>query len=251
MRSHYALFLSAAALLLLPGCAKEPLGGVKGIPMQVTPSLEGDTRASLTAANLTEFYLQLDCADANYGYCGKLSKSGTDWTAAQQLLWKDATTSVSYSAALFGSHVFTAAEFASGVNLAVPANQSTQAGLNSADLLTSPAAEIKSEDTAGGVLPVNLGHGLTKVNFVLTLGGAFYDANLGRTDNPVTAFTVKGTKTGFNFKPRTGVVTVTAGTQASISARPGRIAPPRKRRRASTSSKVIALPQSTTRTGSG
>ena len=244
MRSHYVLFLAAAALLLLPGCVKEPPGGGEGIPMTVTPSLEEETKASLTPADLTEFYLQLDCSDAHFAYCGKLSKSGTDWTAAQQLLWKDATTSVSYSAALFGSHAFTAAEFASGVNLAVPANQSTQAGLNSADLLTSPAAVIKYEDTAGGVLPVNLAHGLTKVNFVLTLGSAFYDANIGRTANPVTAFTVKGTHTGFNFKPQTGVVTVTGGTQANISARPGTYTPGTAASKASTATfEAILVPQ--------
>ena len=245
MKSYYSLFLAAASLLLLPGCTKEPMGSGEGIPMRVAPSLDGCTRASLTSANLTEFYLQINCTDAAFGYFEKLTKSGTGWEAGKRLLWKNETTTVSYSAAFFGSHAFTESEFTSGVNLSIPANQSTQAGLNSADLLTLPAADIKYEDTAGGVLPVNLHHGLAKVKFVLTLGGAFYDANLGRTANPVTVFTVKGANTGFNFKPHTGVVTVTGGTQADITPLAGAYTPGTASSKAATATyEAILLPQS-------
>ena len=245
MRSFYTLFLAAASLLLPLGCTKEPVDSGGGIPMQVAPSLDGGTRASLTSANLTEFYLQMDCTDAAFDYFGKLTKSGSGWDAGKQLSWKNETTPVSYSAAFFGSHAFTASEFASGVNLSIPANQSTQAALNSADLLTVPASDIKYEDTAGGILPVNLHHGLAKVNFVLTLGSAFYDANLGRTTNPVTVFTVKGANTGFNFKPLTGVVTVTGGTQADITPLTGAYTPSTASSKSATATyEAILLPQS-------
>lgn len=219
------LFLIAAGLTLLSGCTKEPAWEGGGLRMQVAPSLEGDTRASLTSDDLTEFYLQLGCADAAFSYFGTVTKSGEDWAASKQLFWKDETTPVSCSAALFGSHAFTAGEFSGGVDLTVPADQSTQESLNSADLLTLPAADIKYEDTTDGVLPVTLGHGLTKVNFVLTLGDAFYDAGLGLTASPVTAFTVKGANTGFIFKPQTGTVTVTASTQADITPLAGTYTP--------------------------
>ena len=245
MKDHSTLFLAATALILLfTGCTKESVDGGNGIPMRVAPSLDVGTKASITQADLTEFYLQMDCADAAFSYFGKLTKSGTGWAAGKQLLWKNETTPVSYSAAFFAGHAFTASEFAAGVNLAVPANQSTQAGLNSADLLTLPAADIKYEDTAGGVLPVTLSHGLTKVNFVLTLGGAFYDAGLGLTGSPVTAFKVNGANTGFNFKPHTGVVTVTGGTQADITPRPGTYTPGTAASKAATATfEAILVPQ--------
>ena len=238
-------FIAAAALLLLAGCSKEPAGGGEGIPMRVAASLSGDTRASLTTDGLTEFYLQLGCADAAYGYFGKVTKSGTDWAAGKQLFWKDKTTPVNRSAAFFGDHAFTEDEFANGVDLTVPADQSTQAGLNSADLLTLKAADIKYEDTAGGVLPVELSHGLTKLNFVLTLGEAFYDAKIGLAANPVTAFTVKGANAVFHFKPLTGDVTVTAGTQADITPLQGAYTPGTATAKAATVTfEAILVPQS-------
>lgn len=218
--------IAALAILTLASCTKEAGGGPgEGLPMRVVSSLAGETKASMQTADLQEFYLQLACADAAYGYFGKVSKSGTDWSAARQLFWKDETTPVSACAAFYGGHAFTAAEFSGGVNLAVPADQSTQAGLNSADLLTLPAASVKYEDTADGELPVALGHGLAKVNFVLTLGSAFYEAGVGLDANPVTVFTVKGANTGFNFKPQSGAVTVTAATQADITPLAGTYTP--------------------------
>ena len=209
----------ATALLALPvSCTKETgdnPGG--GIPLRVVPSFAGETKASLQTSDLQEFYLQLNCADAAFGFFGKMSKSGTAWSAGKQLLWKDETTPITTCAAYFGGHTFTAAEFSAGANLAIPTDQHTQAGLNSADLLTQPAASVKYVDTTDGELPVTLDHGLAKVNFVLSLGAAIYDANIGRTENPVTDFTVKGTNKGFNFNPQTGAVSVTAGTQADIT----------------------------------
>ena len=217
----------ATALLVLPvSCTKETeddSGG--GIPLRVVPSFAGETKASLQTSDLQEFYLHLNCADAAFRFFGKMSKSGTAWSAGKQLLWKDETTPITACAAYFGGHAFTAAEFSAGVNLAVPTDQHTQAGLNSADLLTQPAVSTKYVDTTDGEFPVTLDHGLAKVNFVLSLRYAIYDANIGRTENPVTDFTVKGTNTGFSFNPQTGAVSVTAGTQADITPLAGTYTP--------------------------
>ena len=244
-KSILRALIAAVAGMLLAGCAKEPAGGGEGIPMRVAAWVEGGTRASLTTDGLTEFYLQLGCADAAYGYFGKVTKSGTDWVASKQLLWKDETTPVNFSAAFFGDHAFTEDEFADGADLTLPSGQGTQAGLNGADLLTLKAADIKYEDTSGGVLPVTLGHGLTKVNFVLTLGEAFYDAKIGLTASPVTAFTVKGANAGFNFKPLTGAVTVTDGSQADITPLPGSYTPGTASSKAATAVfEAILVPQS-------
>ena len=217
----------ATALLVLPvSCTKETEddpGG--GIPLRVVPSFAGETKASMQTSDLQEFYLHLNCADAAFRFFGKMSKSGTAWSAGKQLLWKDETTPITACAAYFGGHAFTAAEFSAGVNLAVPTDQHTQAGLNSADLLTQPAASARYMDTTDGEFPVTLDHGLAKVNFVLSLRYAIYDANIGRTENPVTDFTVKGTNTGFSFNPQTGAVSVRAGTQADITPLAGTYTP--------------------------
>ena len=205
--------------MLLAGCAKDPAssGPGEGLPMGIEASLSG-SKASLTTDDLQEFWLQVDCAgDAAYSYFVAVSKSATGWVANRQLLWKSATATTNYCAAFFSGHDFTQAEFAGGVDLSVPADQSTQAGLNAADLLTLKATSTTYETTTDGVLPVALSHGLAKVNFVLSLGSNFYDNQYGRSANPVTAFTVGGANLGFNFQPTTGAVAVTAGTEADIT----------------------------------
>ena len=214
--------------ILLTSCSEDDFStgaGSTGIPMQIVPSITGSTKASMQTADLTEFYLQVTSTEAAYSYFDKVSKNGTAWSASKTPLWPDETAPVTYSAAYYSGHAFTADEFAQGVDLSVPTDQSTQAGLNSADLLTLKATQTSYEKTDNGVLPVVLNHALAKVNLVLTLGNAFYNAKLGLTANPVTAFTVKGANTGFNFKAQTGAITVTAGTEADITPLPGTYTP--------------------------
>ena len=222
--------LPAALMLaaLLTSCSEDDFStgaGSTGIPMQIEPSITGSTKASMQTADLTEFYLQVTSTEGAYSYFDKVSKSGTAWSASKTPLWPDETAPITYSAAYYSGHAFTTDEFAQGVDLTLPTDQSTQAGLNSADLLTLKATQTSYEKTDNGVLPVALNHALAKVNLVLTLGDAFYDAKLGLTANPVTAFTVKGANTGFNFKPQTGAITVTTGTEADITPLPGTYTP--------------------------
>lgn len=215
MNRRYILILALAALL---SCQKETDTSPVGLPMLVEPTIDGTTKASLTTADLQEFWLNADCpSDAAFSYCGKVSKSGTAWSAGKQLYWKNETTPVTYSAAFFSGHDFSKAEFTSGAALSVPADQSTQAGLNAADLLTLKATSTTYEATTGGALPVELKHGLAKLTVVLSLASDFYDNRYGLTANPVTAFTIAGTNLGFNFQPATGAVTVTASTAADIT----------------------------------
>ena len=213
-----------AAFLLL-SCQKDIGSPSGGLPMRVDASLSA-TRASLQTADLQEFWLQVDCpSDAAYSHFGKVSKSGTAWSADKQLYWKDETSQVSYSAAFFEGHDFTKAEFTGSVDLSVPADQSTQAGLNAADLLILKATSTTYESSTDGTLPVVLGHGLTKVNIVLSLGSDFYDNRYGRTDNPVTALAIKGSNLAFNFQPATGAVSIIAGTENDITPMPLSYAP--------------------------
>lgn len=218
MRKYPSILL--AALLLLAACEKLSGGGPgEGLPMGVEATLAG-SKASITTDDLQTFWLQVECpSDAAYSYCVPVSKSATGWSADRQLLWKSETAATTYCAAYFDGHDFTRAEFTSGVDLTIPANQSTQAGLNAADLLTLKATSTTYE-TTGGVLPVALSHGLAKVIIELSLGSDFYDNRHGRTANPVTAFTVIGSNLGFHFQPATGAVSVKASTGAAISPMP-------------------------------
>ena len=208
--------------MLLAGCAKDPAssGPGEGLPMGIEATLAG-SKASITTDDLQEFWLQVDCAgDAAYSYFVAVSKSATGWVSNRQLLWKSATATTNYCAAFFSGHDFTQAEFAGGVDLSVPTDQSTQAGLNAADLLTLKATSTTYEATTDGVLPVALSHGLAKVNFVLSLGEDFYINRHGRTDNPMSAFTVGGTCLSFHFTPATGAVSAWADSEDNVLAFP-------------------------------
>ena len=143
----------AAGLLLLTGCAKEPAGGGEGLRMLVVPSVAGETKGSLTTESMTDFYLRVVSGDPAYSYFVHLSKDGSSgWMSPTQLLWKNASASVDYAAARFGAYAFKAADFASGVSVAltVPADQSTQERLDAADLLTAPTASKAFSATAAG-----------------------------------------------------------------------------------------------------
>lgn len=215
IKYNQIMVLATAALLLLAGCAKETSREAgKSLPMRVVPALAGETRASLTTADMQEFYLQVKSANPKYGFFGKFTKSGSDWSSENQPYWESRAASVSCSAAFFSGHDFTEQEFTDGTALAVPADQSTEAALKSADLLTLSPKTVKYTDTDNGALPVNMSHGLAKVNFVLSLGKNYYTMNIGRAGNPVAEFMVKDINLGFTFKP--GTVTVKTGTKDNI-----------------------------------
>ena len=220
---HISIF--AAAALLLASCQKEAPGGGK-LPMQVAPTLAGETKGSLTTADLADFYLQIVSDDAAYSYFEHASKDGSGaWTTPSKLFWKNETSLVSYCAARFGAFAFTADQFKNGVDLEIPADQRTQEQLNAADLLTLAAVSKKYEDTTSGALPVTLSHGLAKVTFILTFGPKFYDNCFTWMTNPVKDFTISGTNACFTFDPLTGAVNVVADTKADITALPGAFTP--------------------------
>lgn len=216
MRSYRHLFFSALAILLLPGCQKDIPGAGNGLPMQLAPTLAGETRGSLTTADLTDFYLQVVSDDAAYSYFEHASKGESGaWTTPTALQWKNEQASITYCAARLGAYSFTADDFKNGVKLKVPSDQRTQEQLNAADLLTMAAAGRKFADTADGTLPVALSHGLAKLSVTLTLGPEFYENYYGLDDNPVQDFMLHDVTVGFQFQPQTGAVTA-SGTKADM-----------------------------------
>ena len=215
----YKPIILVGAALLLVSCQKESPRSGGGIPMQVEPTLSGDTKGSMTTADLTDFYLQVIAEDPAYNYFEHASKDGSGaWTTTSKMYWKDETSPVTYCAAHFGGYAFTAADFKNGVYLELPQDQSTQESLNAADLLTMPVpdAKVKFEDTTDGTLPVALSHGLAKLTITLTLGERFYENLYTRGANPVEDFTILGTNVAFTFKPQTDEVSALEDTPGEI-----------------------------------
>jgi hypothetical protein len=202
------ILIALSAALLLLSCQKETDGSPGGLPMRVVPTLAGgETKGSLTTDDLQEFWLIVDCpSDANYSYRAKFSKSGSAWTSPRQLYWKDKTTPIDYYALLFGNHSFQKDELTDGFSMEIPTDQSSQEGLNAADLLFFSASDITYDSTVDGQLPVNFKHGLTRVTLELSLGSEFFDNGYGLTDNPVTKLVIKGACRRFSYQPLTDTI---------------------------------------------
>lgn len=215
------LFLSfiIVGCALLVSCNEEFFkeGSGEPIPMWVMANVD-DTKSSMKSADLTDFYLRIDTTDPICNYFGHIEKStGGAWSASSKLFWADESSPVTYSAAFYPGHPFTAFDFADGVELSLPTDQSTQTNLNSADLLAIPATVTKYTDSVDGELSVALSHGLSIVNFTLTLSESFFDQGIGLNANPVTDLVIKGTRCTFTYMPQTGEVIAKEGSQASIT----------------------------------
>ena len=199
------ILIALSAALLLLSCQKETDRHPGGLPIRVAPKLAGEeTKGSLTTDDLQEFWLIVDChSDANYSYRAKFSKSGSAWTSPRQLYWKDKTTPIDYYALLLGNHSFQKEELTDGFSVAIPTDQSSQEGLNAADLLFFSASDITYDSTVDGQLPVNFKHCLTRVTLKLSLGSEFFDNGYGLTDNPVTNLVIKGACRSISYQPLT------------------------------------------------
>lgn len=217
MNTTNPIILTAAVLtVLLSSCGREDVTRKTELAMHVVPML-AEPKAGIRTTDLKEFYLQINSPDPVYSYFECMTKDGSGlWVATSSLLWKNETAPVTYSAAYYNGHKFSAADFANGVDLAIPSDQSTLAKLNEADLLSLPATNITYATSTRGELPVELYHGLAQVNFRLTFAESYYDKGIGLTSNPITDFAVSGAVTGFNFKPLTGLVTPDLSTKEEI-----------------------------------
>ena len=214
MKKSIFLFISAAAILLLAGCAKEADDSGR-IPMRVAPTVAEETKGSLDSDNLQEFFLRIVSSDHLFCDCDKFSRAGSSWASSRQFYWKNDTDPVTYTAAYFGYHDFTAEEFDNGVILTLPNNQRSRDRINGADLIVVPSATIKCEDTADGVLPLAFSHALAKVRFVLTLSEDFYYNGYVSGGCPLINAFIYSTQ-NFQFTPATGEVVAQTDTKQRI-----------------------------------
>ena len=249
MKTRFPIYAALVLTSLLASCSKDFTSMADTdapLEMKLQPALAPETKATMQTSDLTEFWLQVeDSQDPAYSYFTKVTKSGTDWNPADKMFWKNSSAAVNYCAAFYSGHNFTQADFANGVDLTVPANQSDQEYLNSADLLILKSTSTNYQATTDGQLPVEFKHGLAKVNFVITLGDAFFDALISLYyKNPIKEIIVKGSNLGFNFKPQTGTVTVKDYTDYYIEPYEGTYTPSSKESKTATVNyEAILVPQ--------
>lgn len=243
------LLILSLTCFVLASCSKEQAAR-EGIPMRVDPSLDG-TKASITTETLQEFWLNVVCpADDKFSYLAEFRKENDKWDVASRMFWKDENASVDYCAASFGGHAFTKEEFAGSVDLAVPADQSSQEKLNSADLLTLKKTTVSYKDTKEGILPVKFSHGMTKVSISFTLTDVFYNAGWGLTLDPITSVKLKGANLGFSFQPETGTVTVKENSTADVTPMPFSYKPSSSKSKNAIAVYEAILPAQTIKNGS-
>ena len=222
----YFTIASLGLVILAGSCTKEyERSNCEGIPMRIVPSIAGETKGSMSTDSLREFQLQVKSADHFFSYFETVSKTGTTWAAQRQIYWKNETDPITFSAASFGYHTFTAKEFEEGASLLLPNNQRNQYWINTADLLVVTPTVIKCEDTSEGVLPLAFSHALAKINFVISLGEKFYQNGYTDAKNPISCMLVKGTDMRFTFTPSNGEVKAVTGTAEDIKPFPSAFIP--------------------------
>jgi len=216
--------IAATAGLMLTGCNKDdgadtaishfPEDGVIRVTTNVNEAVL--TRAGLTSTNLSNFWLKIVTGDGNvgYNYFEKITKnSSNEWESEHSMLWKDATTPTHMTAAVFGNHNFTDAEFAEGVDLTLPADQSAEngTGIEAADLLVMRETTVNPESNLDddGKVPITLSHALTKIDVTLTLGNEFAKSDQNKATD-LTDFVVSSSKGSFYFAAREGFVYASA-----------------------------------------
>ncbi len=219
MKKINILYVLTSAILLL-SCAKDrSVEPAQSAQMRFAVTVEGTTKASMTSADLKQFYIQVTGPNNAFSYFESITKDAQgNWTASQPILWKDEESAITYAAASYGAlgadyfnTPATSILFTNGATIGLLTDQSTQARLNAADLLTMASTDLTFADSDKGIVPITLKHGLAKVNFQLTLAAEYKDKGIGLGENPISGVVLHGVSTSFNFKPLTGVVSIPLG----------------------------------------
>ena len=234
------IFFAAAAAMALTACSSDdeqsfvsqfPEDGVMRFTTNLADATAATTRASLTGSDVNQNGQQFQVkivnpASMTYSYFNTVQYDGSEWTPVNRMLWQNDQQSITVTAAYKQGTTFNDDEFVNGKDLAVAADQSTEAKVKQQDLLTMPTKTIANPSTEtelmqNGKLVINFYHALTKLDVTLELKDEFY-ADGKNNANDITEFTISGTNTGYNFKAMQpanenyGTVTATANTAADI-----------------------------------
>ena len=219
MKKINILYVLTSAILLL-SCAKDrSVELAQSGQMRFAVTVEGTTKASVTSADLKQFYLKVTGPNNAFSYFESIVKDDQgNWKASQPILWKDEESAITYAAASYGAlgkEYFNATVtdnlFVNGASMGLLTDQSTQARLNAADLLTMASTDLTFAASNKGLVPITLKHGLAKVNFQLTLAAEYKENGIGLDENPISGVILHGVSTSFNFKPLTGEVSIPLG----------------------------------------
>jgi len=214
------IFYVLASALVLFSCSKEKSPApALDTPMRFAVTVEGTTKASVTSADLKQFYLKVTGPNNAFSYFESIVKDDQgNWKASQPILWKDEESAITYAAASYGAlgkEYFNATVtddlFVNGASMGLLTNQSTQARLLAADLLTMASTPLTFAASNKGLVPITLKHGLAKLNIKLTLAPEYKENGIGLEANPIVDLAIIGMHTTFSFKPLTGEVTIPLG----------------------------------------
>lgn len=221
MKKNNIIYLLASALVFF-SCTKEksPVPE-QDAPMRFAVTVEGTTKASMTSVDLKQFYLKVTGLNNALNYFESIVKDDQgNWTASQPILWKNEESAITYAAASYGALgadflniPVTDELFTNGATMGILTDQSTQAKLNAADLLTMASTDLTFAASDKGIVPITLKHGLAKVNFNLTLAAEYKNNGIGLESSPISGLMIHGVHTAFSFKPLTGEVTIPLGAR--------------------------------------
>ena len=161
-----------------------PTDGVIRVTTEVA-----QTRAGVTTDNLTEFSFFVFNDNNDYTYKNiKMTKSGSDWLPASQMLWQNATTPVMLLA--YAPYDESIEE---ELVAKVLADQSTTDNVKESDFIYmfNPMF-VPKEDLVDGKVKISLDHLMSKLEFKITLGTAFNSGGIPAA-NPISNIIVDGT----------------------------------------------------------
>ncbi len=164
-----------------------------------------ETRAGLTTDDLTSFGMIVNSADDDFDYPNsEVTYSGSAWSTATELKWKDAATAVEFIAYAPYSDIEI-------LSFAVQTDQSTLTASQASDFLYAKASVTPEtpDDTqpiyynaATSSLQVNLGHKLS----MLTVSVDIHAAIAAGNPAPISAITVSGLATTADVNLAAGTV---------------------------------------------
>lgn len=238
MKKIRTLALLAFVALMVASCNQNdgpdaqtdpfPADGVIHVAVDVN---KPQTRAGMTSANLTDFFMYVEnpvVTGGNYSYFVKMKNEGGVWKSysppsspsdplsEQLMLWQNNTQPVNVTAFHVPFSVVTD-DWDETRTISVEEDQTLAANVEKSDILyqsrtvVDPATDL----TPDGKMKVKLDHRLSKLNLTLNLGTEFNLVGGGTTVNPITEVKVEGIRNAVQWNAQTNDMS-NYGSRSSI-----------------------------------
>ena len=225
MKNIFIVPLAAMALLLPAGCDKQPADvPVTGFPADgvVRVSAGGSvTRADGTSASGQSQYLGSDLGlFIDYGSGEgqtkpnvRWTREGSEWTADEQMLWKDATTPAKLYA--YAPYVAGATDPSEPFSIALTVPSDQTGGITGADLVYWKSESFVPNDAnsefVDGKVQISFTHALTKLTLNFRKAGQF------ASDVTVERATLRDASPEVTLDIAKGTVTASSGASSDIA----------------------------------